>query len=321
MFEGLHKIEGLFPGRVHDLWSPLTEKDEHYIWTPLQTAVAEGKYDRVVELLERRPCQGRVQQQQLEKHRFASFRPKNGGTGEKRYDIFKLILNHTANVNAHNNKSHTPLHVAIISKNDPAFQDLIAAGAYIHRTAIDIQASDLRHRRSEYERRKVLNGKKVKMSAADMTKLQGPAFIGLREFMLEQAGISHEVWQKKNRGVSYEFKSSFQFDTPPTSIGTIGQLELSKAADRFHESKAEATEPHILGPMGDEYLGLCNLHEFRILKKMMLEAYPAQKTFNALQLALLIFDGTGRLSISFKSRPICLKILTSASSAYERKSI
>ncbi len=66
-------------------------------------------------------------------------------------------------------------------------------------------------------------------------------------------------------------------------------LELSKAADRFHESQAEATEPHIMGMTGEEYLGLCNLHEFRILKKMILAAYPAQKTFNTLHIGAIDF--------------------------------
>ncbi len=64
--------------------------------------------------------------------------------------------------------------------------------------------------------------------------------------------------------------------------------ELSKAADRFHETSAKQTEVHI-PLMGKECLGLCNMQEFRILKKMILAAYPAQKTFTALHIGAFDF--------------------------------
>ncbi len=198
MFDELYRIEGLFFRSQLDLWSPLQAKDEHYVWTPLQTAVASGEYDQLVKLLEEGGNVNEICSHASWKNTALHLSvQKMGAEGEKRYEIFQLILNRGANVNAHNFKGRTPLYEAITLRNDRAFQDLIAAGAYIHDQCPSVLSVAINVKNMSAVKFFIQN--KVEMSAADQTKLQGPAFIDLREFLLEQEGISKEAWQKQRQ--------------------------------------------------------------------------------------------------------------------------
>lgn len=57
---------------------------------------------------------------------------------------------------------------------------------------------------------------------------------------------------------------------------------LKSAIDKYHAKESEFTESYS-NPISDKSHGVCNINEFTLVKKLILQAYPAQKEFNVLE--------------------------------------